>query len=497
MSSHSFYISDNEFERIRFRLVDNDILVVKLAIQELIAKFEQSKTLNILSKKTLCSIECALLKRKSSNLRKWVYHLAFYCYNLHVLKIVYQNLVTGFEDNLENITWGLAILSKNPQFNIEELYNKFLADRLSYIQFKLCTVGFSNTPMSQIDKDDVYCVLDSEDSLSKIWLTKLFVCPIRKISFINLNTMNSMLDDCSVTRYALWAMSTEKELNVTEINLNFKKAATLDDRSLGWYYICLFKDYNFIKKNQDLVQSIFNSFSYSPEIVQIGILKGILYGNYESFDDIEILVYYLLNCFSSIENVEENHPVISLFVAIFLLYSDRSDDIECFLRDIYNNSELSFIKKMLINILGERYMGKYEFEATNVQIIENANAVNQFNNSESSIDENLTAIEGLKNQINNNDFDRTFDNDDYIQAIIAGIEAQLNKLNYEQKQNKDVKKFIKAFEKFKTKSNATEKKKTFLDFLSVLSNLCTIANTIPNLVFFTQSMVSFLQSFFN
>lgn len=496
MSNHRIYISDNDFERIYIKIVDQNDIVVKLAIQEFISKFEQNKVLSNHSKQVLCSVECAILKRKSNNLRKWAYHLAFYCNNNLVLNVIYKNITTGFENNLENITWGLAILSKYPQYSIDKLYKQFFSDKLSLIQFKLCTTAFSKKPIFSIDTNDIKSVLDSEDSLSKIWLTKTFVCPINKINCVNYDTMNVLLEDSTVKRYALWAFSTEEKLDVKTINISANDIATLDNRSIGWYYVCLFKDYQYILKNQDHLQAIFEDFFEYPEVVKLGILKGILFGNYENFENLEYLVFHLLNTFSSIENIDNNYYLLSIFIAIFLQYSDRNEDIKEFTKDIYRNSRSSIIKNLFINYLGANTVGKYEFEAKNVQIIEKADTVNQYNDSSSDIKEYNSIVSSLEEKIKNNIFDNIFDDHENIQAIIVGIETQLRKLSNEQKGNKEVKKLIKSFEKFKNNTYSTEKKKSFLDFLSVLSNICTIANTIPNIVLFIQGIVPFLQSFF-
>ena len=71
-----------------------------------------------------------------------------------------------------------------------------------------------------LNAQEINHIVDGEDFLSKMWLTKVFGCNYNRqkkrdySNLINANVMNSLLQDTSIQRYALWAFSTLEKVNV-------------------------------------------------------------------------------------------------------------------------------------------------------------------------------------------------------------------------------------------------------------------------------------------
>ena len=79
-------------------------------------------------------------------------------------------------------------------------------------------------------------------------LEKLGLDEVNLADLINANVMNSLLQDTSIQRYALWAFSTLEKVNVKVIEINPYDAKKLPSKSLAWYYTGLFKDENYIQE---------------------------------------------------------------------------------------------------------------------------------------------------------------------------------------------------------------------------------------------------------
>ncbi len=89
------------------------------------------------------------------------------------------------------------------------------------------------------------------------------------------NVMNSLLQDNSVQRYALWAFSTLEKVNIKQIDICPHNAMNLPPKSLAWYYTGLFKDEEYMRINIDHINDILEGFLEYPRVVQMGILRGI------------------------------------------------------------------------------------------------------------------------------------------------------------------------------------------------------------------------------
>lgn len=499
----SIYIDNKKFNHIYTNLNNEDSGIVKLAIQELITNFEQANSISNLSKRRLIPVIYVLLKHNSSNLRKWVYHLCYYQSDKIVLDRILYNIISGFETNIENLTWAIALLSQYPEYNVYNLYDKYLYGKITEIQFNACISAMPRNEKVRFNENDMRIVLGSDDKISKIWLTKIYVCNRYIINYVNDFVMNELLDDTNVTRYALWAFSTQNDFDANVISKKPEDIKTFDDRSIGWYFICIFKDYNFILKNQDYITSVLNNFFYYPKIVRIGILKGILYSDYQNDETINRCIFsYLMNIFSSIGNIRDNYSIANLIILSFLKYKDMSESIEEFLDDILSDPKFADFYDLIISLKGKKKMGD-NFFANNMQVIKGDNNGFLAQGSPINFDasEYNNKINNLIESIEKNKFDDKFENDEDINAIINGIEANIQTLTAEQKSENEIAAFLKCFHEFSQSKDSKIKKKkkrkeAFLKVLSALSSLCTILKTIPTFIPFFKNVFVFILSFF-
>ena len=486
-----FYIDDATYNRKHDNLLSQDESLVKFTLQELISAFEQHKLLSPHSKAELCLAIQFLLRRNSAHLRKWVYHLSYYCSNAQVLQCLLDRIQYGKETDIENITWILAILSK-AKYNTEELYNKHLRNKISSEQYKACTVVFSQSNSLDFGKEDIKKILSSEDPLSKIWLTKAFVCPYKPISCVTVDTMNQILRDPIVSRYALWAFSTKNNFSISKIDVRPEDAKNLPDKDLGWFYTCLFKDYEYIQKSQDHVKDIFEHFFQYPNIVQLGIIKGILLADYPAIND--FLILNLLQIFSTVyENLaKDTQSLYNILIQIFIKYCQQSSDFNKLLLDLKRSSKHVYTRNLLQNFQGEARM-KNNYFYGNTLYVEKADEVKQININDSDKEYLLTMVKKCHTDVDSGKFDDILETPKEIAPLIEQLQLSIEEMPTSEKSNKHFKKFIESFEEFKK----TKKKSTFLNLLDVLSNICTIATSVPAIYLFAKNAIQCIMAFFN
>ena len=97
---------------------------------------------------------------------------------------------------------------------------------------------------------------------------------------INANVMNSLLKMYQHSKICFMGLFYFRKVNVKVIEINPYDAKKLPSKSLAWYYTGLFKDENYIQENVDHIINILEDFLIYPQVVQMGILRGICSAHY-------------------------------------------------------------------------------------------------------------------------------------------------------------------------------------------------------------------------
>ncbi|WP_285947674.1 hypothetical protein, partial [Thomasclavelia cocleata] len=239
--NESYYIGIDDYNIIRKGLLDKNNNVIKTSIQNLITQLEEGMILFGNCKGDLCSILYKIVQSDDYKIRKWTYHLIAYEHTPDLVFRCIKNLTEGIENDDENITWIFAIasiiLSKQDLLN---LFRSHAENQISRMHFRLCTIVFSNFDIN-INARNVRKILDSNDFLSKMWLTKIYACNYRivkkkqYVKIVNHKVMNELLQDDKMDRYALWAFSTYKSVNINKIEIRSYDAVKLPDKSKAWF----------------------------------------------------------------------------------------------------------------------------------------------------------------------------------------------------------------------------------------------------------------------
>ena len=509
--NESYYIGIDDYNIIRKGLLDKNNNVIKTSIQNLITQLEEGMILFGNCKGDLCSILYKIVQSDDYKIRKWTYHLIAYEHTPDLVFRCIKNLTEGIENDDENITWIFAIasiiLSKQDLLN---LFRSHAENQISRMHFRLCTIVFSNFDIN-INARNVRKILDSNDFLSKMWLTKIYACNYRivkkkqYVKIVNHKVMNELLQDDKMDRYALWAFSTYKSVNINKIEIRSYDAVKLPDKSKAWFYNCLFKDKNYVNKHRDHIEVILDDFFRVPFVVQGGILRGL-----EGIDyNLGYMVRMLIQIYCALDekNVEDISLKITL-TQIYLKHVKESNDLRRILRDVKITTKIDAIKHILLfyKMEEERGMARTINMFGQNQYNEKAKTITQ-NNLETSFD-NRPVI--YTNQIN--EILRKLKDGDY-NDIINTHDVELNNLitnlEYELSYSKSVEKTA-EIEVIKKKidelemsvtdlknDNTVDKRTKFSNVLTKFSQLCTVITSVPKLIDMAQNIMVHISTFLN
>ena len=127
-----------------------------------------------------------------------------------------QKILVGYWRLCQDLITRICFTSYIKNVQIQKYHSKHILYALPcFLQIQICLT---------LKKSII--LLNGEDFLSKMWLTKVFGCNYNRqkkrdySNLINANVMNSLLQDTSIQRYALWAFSTLEKVNVKVIEIN-------------------------------------------------------------------------------------------------------------------------------------------------------------------------------------------------------------------------------------------------------------------------------------
>lgn len=490
-------ISSDYYKSIRVKLVSSDNKIVKNGIQQMLKEFEQGRFFekyDILDKQDFNANIHKILKSDDYDVRKWLYHLLCY-YNpkddyTHIL--CKKNLT---RENDENISWVTALLSSHAEnanaFTLA-IKDPVIHEKLSDDKIKIISCAYRKIPFYSLEKETVNKIVDADDPLSQIWLTKIFANNIRSDEYkknhkyVNEKVISNLFynDDETVRKYSIWAFAQgQKDMfRQLEKRVDFSK---LDNGQLKWYYTCLFSDKNYIQKNLKDAISVLNGLLWTyPVNIREGIINGL---NRAGF--IKELSKYVVQWFES--NIENDTIVqVPLLEYILKNYSLDDDFKEILISTINNIDNLPEKIKFIIKTFLHTHKGK-EFLMENTMNIQNYgqmiigdnNMVTQLvsNDDVKKLNEQ---IDSIRSDIKNLDFSFDLQND--IEDIKNKLKYLVNELLNNQlcKQINNLSDNLTAINDT-INSMSTEKRKTsFGAILQHFANIVTIFSVTQNPVIY-------------
>ena len=511
--THSI-MSETDYDIIRNGLLSNDEKTIKASIQRLISEYEEGWNINLFFRKDLYAILYDLVQHSDSKIRKWAYHLVAYIHDKNLIDRCILNLSDNKEDDVENATWIIAIASCiYDEIALISLYKEY-ADRynITKSQFELCTNIFSTrSDVLKISKSSVKKIVDSDDFLSKMWLTKIYACDYQidkknaYSKYVDDNVMNAMIDDEDMQRYALWAFSTQRDVDLKRIRIKPYKALDLEARSQAWYFNCLFKDSQFVLNNSDYVNYVMHSFKTLSSVVQFGILRGLEMANYY----LGYLSDYLIYIYNEMdEEVFEENLVLIQLIKILIKHANESQDIEDFLAFIKRKTNNYEIKKCLIafRTTKERasMASNYNIYGSVGQINENVSVAIQNTNTTSesvgSISKDMIGIlKDISERVTDGSCDELLFRDVELQNMITKLEYEFKKLNcngnnLDEETIKRIKELEEAIDTLK-KSRNKERRSAFSSVLTKISQVCTITVAVPKIVEVIVPVINHVRTF--
>lgn len=510
----NYYISNDDYNVLRCGLLDDNSNVVKTSIQSLITQLEENKLLNNKCTKDLCAILYRLVQNSDYKIRKWIYHLIAYKNTKELILRCVKNLTDGLENDIENITWIMAIASIIlPENELYGLYKKHAEGKISSIQYKLCTMVFSVQEVS-ITQSEIRKIVDKEDFLSKMWLTKIYACAYRAkkkkqyVKIVNTKLMNELLQEEELNRYALWAFSTSEEVNLKKIDIRPCDAVNLSIKSQGWFYTCLFKDKRYVIKNRDHVEAILDDFFLFSPVIQSGILRGLERVKYNLgyMESKLVKIYFDLD--------EEDFMDVSLLISltqIFLNHVNESNELKLILRDVKENTTINAIKSILIFYNYEEkeknkmertlnFYGQNQYNEKAEYAVQNNFVEEKFDGRTLEISKQITNIvENLKEghydailNTQNTELANMVTNFQYEVTYGKSLEIVKENILLKNRLNELEGKIIEL-----KNSKLLERKNKFSDMLTEFSEVCTVVTAMPQMVDITQNMMMHIKNFLN
>lgn len=438
MKGIDYYISNEIYTAIRSGLLSKDIQIVKCSIQRLISEYEEGKYFNASCKKDMRVILYDLLQNSDRNVRKWVYHLVAYNYDTDLIKKCIENLEKGMEDDSENVTWIMALAStKIEPDKLVSIYRKYAEKYINKRQYDMCTSVFSSNNI-ELEKKQIVQIVGSDDFLAKMWLTKIYACIYnvekreRYTACVNHNIMNELLHDPKLERYALWAFSTPKVVDIKKIKIKPYNADRLPLKSRAWYYNCLFKDNLYVMKNKDHILMLLSDFLKLDSVVQFGILRGLEKADYP----LDYMGEKLVGIYTSLdEETFEDCMLLVQLTRILVKHVNEDRNIRRLMEDTRENTKnLEIAKSFLFfdNDTEEINMTRnYTFNAP-VQYNEQSNIAIQNNRiDDERREETLKSIVELSEKLNSGEYEGKLNRDVELNNMILKIEFELNAIRNE------------------------------------------------------------------
>lgn len=301
-----------DFALIRAKLNSTDTKIAKTGIQSYISHIENCQNLPgaaIIERADLRASIVSCLQSNDYDLRKWCYHLL--ClkpmfFDEELCRICLENVYIELAaENIENVSWILAVLSANitdDRILRKELNNTVFEEVLTPLQisissfcYRLMPIGGISRERDRFSSDVIKQIIESDDSLSAIWVTKMFSNQFVKLlkannyanthATIDTNLFSQLLynDDSVVRKYTMWAFAQDSTggMEMVVPFLPYEKLGRFDAGVKKWYYVKMFQDLDYIQNNPDIIQDIRSRMRTFPPSVREGIIIGISKASYD------------------------------------------------------------------------------------------------------------------------------------------------------------------------------------------------------------------------
>lgn len=513
MSNNWCYISEREYNIMRNNLLSKNKTMVKTTLQELITKYEENEITNLMKecKADLCAILYRIVQSEDYKIRKWTYHLIAYVFTNALIERCILNLKEGLEKDAENVTWILALASIiKGRDEVNCLYDTYAKGVISIFQYQMCTAIFSHHAI-RITCNMVNRILDSEDFLAKMWMTKMYACTYKAVKkknytkVINTEVMNELISQEEIARYGVWAFSTFKNCDIRKIAIPL---SDVEKRSIGvqaWFYNCFFKDQETLGRERDYVKDLLGKFLTLPAKIQTGILRGLMTTDYS----LGYMEGWLVQIYLQLDEEDvKDLPILMALIHIFVNHAKRSREMEKLLSDTKKNTRSSIIRQELM------FWNREDKYMTNKILFNNYGTFNQVEKNDglmiiNNMEKEPAVILKGENQIK--EILHELKEGKYepeIRGKNEKLENMVINCKYELKQAQKLMqgtelgdsslKISELEEKLDELQRCRENEKTgkLSEFLAALSSICTIFTTTPQLLAVGQRIMDFLVEFF-
>ena len=416
-------ITDNHYLNIRSKLVSDNNKLIKLGIQQLLENFEHRiyfEKYDVLQKKDFNAIVHTILRNSDDeDVRKWLYHLlCLYKPNIEDKDKIKLFCLNNIEkENKENISWIVALIAAyaTDQNSFAcTMDSSDIKGILTRSQLDICASTYREDPFCFLENRQISKLVDSEDNISQIWLTKIFANNINWPSNKYQKNHSAVTEDviCSlfynsdetVQKYSVWAFAQGGTSYFEKLyaKTNF---SNLNPGQQKWYFTCLFSDEDYIANEPDHAKEILKKelFSY-PDNIREGIINGLTKSKYSP-----LLSQNICEWFESDE--EENETIQLLLLEYLIKHFNQNTDFQDILNRVKCNVESLPTPLKNAIILFEKRINEKEGTRMNSVTIEknfglvitgNHNSVSQsFGNSD--IEAITKCIDLLKSSLKNED----------------------------------------------------------------------------------------------
>lgn len=506
-------ISGDFYKAVDKKLDSADSKIVKIGIQQMLHRFEQGHSFErydlILKNGFNSQVHYILQHTEDEDARKWLYHLL--CHyeptDNNVTKDICKSNV--HKESEENISWISAVLaaqSKNEKEFAEIINNSEIKSYLSDEQIEISACAYRESPFSVPSKKKINKLVDSEDWLSQIWLTKIYA---NKINFysdkykkyhadVTEDIIEALFynDNETVRKYSVWAFA-QKGSSGFEVLHDRADLSRFDKGQIKWYFNSLFADKEFIQKESDYAKDILEKQIFDfPKNVREGIINGLGRSGYVG--EVASSVY---NWFES--DKEKDDTIRMLLAEYIIKYHNENEEYKEILDSLIRNRDTlpEKLKNITSNYLeNERrrnsLMGNYV--ENNYGINVQGNAKITIKNSNSEISEKLQQdICCIKEKLDNIDSDmfKSGDIDDLKNFLIQELSH-----NLKEGQNKFDEKIVNKIVELEELINKMDKKSSKMTLGKIIGGLADIISlgsfaTDPEVIQFVSDVISKILKF--
>ncbi|MCI8538303.1 MAG: hypothetical protein HFF18_06515 [Oscillospiraceae bacterium] len=511
-------IAVDDYALIRKKLSGNSPKLIKTGVQDMLHLLENGRRFPRVAnseRQEFHTFIAEIMKNPDDDVRKWLYHLlCIYVDPIDDAKLIQDtigNVPVEVQESMENVSWIAAVCAVHAatQDEFDTLVKAGrIQEYLTSPQLKLAASAFRENPFHTIDKPMLEAAMQPDDSISSIWLTKIFsnrFLPILQRTYYSETHGSVQTDmfvkllkhpDDVVRKYVMWAFAQESGGNLVSLipYVPPQDALSLEPGVLKWYFVKMFQDRNFLEHNVDLIQQVKNGLPKMKTNVREGILIGC--GKLGYSDVLEdFLIDWEIDAWETDENL-----LLRLYEYFVKNISYSQDFFEIVKSAIKNMDTLPseslrlFLTEFLNTEEGKRFMDKANINVYGGNVQFNMGGKNkQFNYSANREQQELLLhkIEELKKGLEQRDYDIEERLDLVMEHITYEIEHRPPTIETSQ-----IQEILDKLDELK-QAKPKDRGKHLLGFLSLLSNLLTIASAtpaFPEIQAFVSNIVHFVGS---